>query len=633
MLQKKITLGLLSLVLSGTALGHGLMSEPASRNWLCGAITKPDQAPAGSACAQAFANDSNGGYQFMSVLTHDIGRKGGRSNNVCGFDSETWQGGATPWDNPIDWPTQPVSAGPLTITWDISWGPHFDDTEVFSYWITKPDFQYQVGRALTWDDFEEEPFCDLPYNDANPNGNPNVTPDKGAALFHTQCNIPARSGRHVIYGEWGRNQWTYERFHGCIDVSYGGGNTNPVVADISATPSNSTFAGAGTISLSAAGSTGNNLSYQWSIEAANPSLYSLSSTTSANPTLTLAAPTAQSNVTVRLQVSSGSTTSNDSFTFTHVPVAGASWEDLGALTATSRTLAVGDRVSVRLVRDDGTDVYLPASPLVITSATASATAWPYALAQAVNNAADDVQVGVLNSSGDVAPQQSATGNRVYAETPSVYANAFLQVESTNSSSSVSSSTPSSSSSSAATGSQCNWYGTLYPLCATTQSGWGWEQNRSCIAASTCSSQPAPYGIVGGGTSSTPASSAPSSSAASSVASSVASSAASSSTGNTGGNCEYVITNEWSDGFTGAIRISNDGSSAINGWNVSWNYTDGSRVTSSWNANVSGSNPYTATNISWNGAIQPGQTVEFGFQGTKGGSGNAATPTVTGSVCN
>jgi cellulase/cellobiase CelA1 len=95
----------------------------------------------------------------------------------------------------------------------------------------------------------------------------------------------------------------------------------------------------------------------------------------------------------------------------------------------------------------------------------------------------------------------------------------------------------------------------------------------------------------------------------------------------------VITNEWSDGFTGAIRISNDGSSAINGWSVSWNYTDGSRVTSSWNANVSGSNPYTATNISWNGAIQPGQTVEFGFQGTKGGSGNAATPTVTGSVCN
>src|SRR5690606_31660488 len=198
----------LALSLSAGALGHGLMSEPAARNWLCGAVTKPDQAPAGSICAQAFADGSNGGYQFMSVLTHDVGRAGVSPlpTNVCGFDSETWQGGVTPWDKPIDWPTHEFSAGPRTITWDISWGPHFDDTEDFRYYITKPDFQYQVGRALTWDDFESEPFCDLSYDDSNPTGNPNVIPDKGQALFHTQCNIPERTGRHVIYGEWGRNQ-------------------------------------------------------------------------------------------------------------------------------------------------------------------------------------------------------------------------------------------------------------------------------------------------------------------------------------------------------------------------------------------------------------------------------------------
>src|SRR5690606_23362758 len=163
---------------------------------------------------------------------------------------------------------------------------------------------------------------------------------------------------------------------------------------------------------------------------------------------------------------------------------------------------------------------------------------------------------------------------------------------------------------------------------------GWEQNRSCIAASTCSSQPAPYGIVnGGGASSVASSITPASSSvpASSVASSRA--ASSSSAGNAGGNCAYVVSNEWSNGFTGAIRITNNGSSAINGWNVSWNYTDGSRVTNSWNATVTGSNPYSATAIGWNGAIQPGQTVEFGFQGTKGGTGNAPRPTVTGSVCN
>ncbi len=54
-----------------------------------------------------------------------------------------------------------------------------------------------------------------------------------------------------------------------------------------------------------------------------------------------------------------------------------------------------------------------------------------------------------------------------------------------------SSTPSSTS----TGQNCNWYGTRYPLCVTTQSGWGWENQRSCISRSTCTTQPAPYGIV------------------------------------------------------------------------------------------------------------------------------------------
>src|SRR5688572_14549348 len=50
-------------------------------------------------------------------------------------------------------------------------------------------------------------------------------------------------------------------------------------------------------------------------------------------------------------------------------------------------------------------------------------------------------------------------------------------------------------------SACNWYGTTYPLCVTTASGWGWEDNKSCISRSTCSGQPAPYGIVGGAVSS------------------------------------------------------------------------------------------------------------------------------------
>ncbi|ADO70665.1 uncharacterized protein STAUR_2873 [Stigmatella aurantiaca DW4/3-1] len=100
--------------------------------------------------------------------------------HVCGFGSETWRGGATPWDQPIHWPASNLSPGLQTITWNITWGPHFDDTKEFRYWITKPGFVYQVGKPLAWDDFEEAAFCVLAYDDSNPNGNPDISPDKAS---------------------------------------------------------------------------------------------------------------------------------------------------------------------------------------------------------------------------------------------------------------------------------------------------------------------------------------------------------------------------------------------------------------------------------------------------------------------
>ena len=74
--------------------------------------------------------------------------------------------------------------------------------------------------------------------------------------------------------------------------------------------------------------------------------------------------------------------------------------------------------------------------------------------------------------------------------------------------------------------QCNWYGTVYPSCVTTQSGWGWENNKSCISRSTCTGQPTNQGgLVCGGTNST--SSAPASSSSSRPSSSLGSSSSSS----------------------------------------------------------------------------------------------------------
>jgi endoglucanase len=96
-------------------------------------------------------------------------------------------------------------------------------------------------------------------------------------------------------------------------------------------------------------------------------------------------------------------------------------------------------------------------------------------------------------------------------------------------------------------------------------------------------------------------------------------------------CTYTIQNEWNTGFVAVIKINNNTATAINGWTVSWQYS-ANRITNSWNATLTGSNPYSATNLSWNSSIQPGQTVEFGFQGNKNNALAAEVPSVTGAVC-
>jgi predicted carbohydrate-binding protein with CBM5 and CBM33 domain len=424
-----------SAFLAHGATAHGLVQDPPARNWFCGALTKPDQVQNGVAqypvCGNAFfapGVEATAGYSFMSVLTHTTGRAGiGPRTNVCGFNSETWNGAATVWDQPIDWPTVPMTAGQRNFVWNISWGPHFSDSSDFRYWITKSSFVWQTGRPLSFSDFEDAPFCDLAYNDATPNANPNLIPDKANALFTTRCTVPSRSGRHVIYAEWGRTPPTFERFHGCIDAQFSGTPPPTVTANIALNPNVSTFTGSGSIALNGSGSVGSNLSYTWSVDSENPSLYSITNPMSANATLNLGVPTASGNVTVNLLVTSGNSSDTETRTILHQPAIANQWFDLGLLTADARTLVVGDRVNVRTVSTTGQDAFWPSTPITITSANTGATQWPVSLANAVNALNGSVRIGVLNSSNQVVPQASATANRIYSLTSANIASAFLQV--------------------------------------------------------------------------------------------------------------------------------------------------------------------------------------------------------------
>jgi len=249
--------------------------------------------------------------------------------------------------------------------------------------------------------------------------------------------------------------------------------------------------------------------------------------------------------------------------------------------------------------------------------------------------------GVSSSSSSVrssvASSVSSSVPRSSSSTALSSSSAALSSSSTALSSSsvaISSSSRAASSSSIATGSTCNWYGNRYPICVSTASGWGWENSQSCVGRTSCAALPAPWGIEGS------ASSASSSSAVSSSRSSVVSSSApasssaptssraSSSAANNGGvSCTYVVSNSWGSGFTGAIRVTNTGTSTKSGWTANWTYAGSNRITSSWNATLTGSNPYSATGVGWNNSIGAGQTVEFGFQGNTNG-GSVETPAVT-----
>ncbi len=419
------------ILLAGNALGHGLMVEPPARNAHCGLNEKPDRATS-PACMDAFKSDFSGGYQFMSVLSHTTGRAGGTTQNVCGFDSETWQGGATPWDTPTDWPTTPIDSGPLTITWNISWGPHYDDTEEFRYYITKPGFQFQKNASLNWSDFESDPFCVLKYDDKNPGANPNVIAEKSAALFRTTCEIPSRTGRHVIYGEWGRNHYTYERFHGCIDVTFGGSNppTAPPQNQIPVAEGQSVRTTAGSsavIVLSGADSDGEILGYNVSSQPSNGTL--------------------RANEKEVIYTPDSGFFGSDSFEFTLT-------DDKGA-TSIPATITI-------LVQEASSD---PPAP----------------------------------------PQEGS-----------------------------------------------------------------------------------------------------------------------------GATCEHVVVNAWKSGFQGAIRIINTSETPISGWQVNWQYGDGSAVSHLWGARLSGDGPYAASHLDWNKTIYPGQRIEFGFIGS---GSPESMPEVTGEVCN
>jgi beta-glucosidase len=94
------------------------------------------------------------------------------------------------------------------------------------------------------------------------------------------------------------------------------------------------------------------------------------------------------------------------------------------------------------------------------------------------------------------------------------------------------------------------------------------------------------------------------------------------------------TNDWSNGFTASVSVTNTGTAALNPWRLQWTFTAGQRVTQSWSARATQSGTdVTVVGEAWNPALAPGATVTFGFNGSHAGSNpRPAAFTLNGAGC-
>ncbi|MFC0434311.1 cellulose binding domain-containing protein [Kutzneria buriramensis] len=93
-----------------------------------------------------------------------------------------------------------------------------------------------------------------------------------------------------------------------------------------------------------------------------------------------------------------------------------------------------------------------------------------------------------------------------------------------------------------------------------------------------------------------------------------------------GGCKVTYqANTWPGGFTGGVTVTNTGTTAWQGWTVTFTFGGDQKITSAWNATVTQSGTkVTAVNVGYNGNVPSGASASFGFQGNW--SSSSAAPT-------
>ncbi|MFB9328208.1 lytic polysaccharide monooxygenase [Paenibacillus aurantiacus] len=186
----------LSFLFAQSASAHGYVDSPASRaiqcknglNTNCGPIIYEPQSLEGLK-----------GFPAAGPADGKIASAG-----LAGFSALDEQS-ATRW-NKVN-----MSSGPNTFTWKFT-ARHA--TTSYRYFITKEN--WNPNAPLTRDQLNLTPFCTI-------NGNGQQPP---ATLSHS-CNVPARTGYHIILAVWDIAD-TGNAWYNAIDVQFGNGPADNV---------------------------------------------------------------------------------------------------------------------------------------------------------------------------------------------------------------------------------------------------------------------------------------------------------------------------------------------------------------------------------------------------------------------
>ncbi|WP_369174756.1 cellulose binding domain-containing protein [Streptomyces sp. R28] len=98
---------------------------------------------------------------------------------------------------------------------------------------------------------------------------------------------------------------------------------------------------------------------------------------------------------------------------------------------------------------------------------------------------------------------------------------------------------------------------------------------------------------------------------------------------------FRTVNSWQGGYQGEVTVTNAPASSVSGWTATVVPADGARLTQVWDGTLTTTRDGTATvaNASWNGRLEPGASVKFGFLADASASTGAPSATVTCAATN